>query len=70
MTKINDAADVETTVLFLIVGLAIGEIAVRADLIRESVAGQRMRCTASSASPIWRQRENRRTTSFPPYALS
>ena len=39
--KINDAADIETTVLFLVVGLAIGEIAVRADRIRESVTGSR-----------------------------
>jgi hypothetical protein len=39
--KISDAADIETTLLFLVVGLAIGEIAVRADRIRASVAGSR-----------------------------
>jgi hypothetical protein len=39
--KINDAADIETTILFLIVGLAIGEIAVRADSIRTAVARHR-----------------------------
>jgi hypothetical protein len=39
--KINDVADIETTVLFLVVGLAIGEIAVRADSIRGAVAGHR-----------------------------
>jgi len=39
--KISDAADVETTVLFLVVGLAVGELALRADRIRSSVAGHR-----------------------------
>jgi hypothetical protein len=39
--KISDAADIEATVLFLLVGLAIGEIAVRADHIRSAVSGHR-----------------------------
>jgi hypothetical protein len=39
--KMSDAADIETTLLFLVVGLAVGEIALRADRIRESVVGHR-----------------------------
>jgi hypothetical protein len=39
--KINNAADIETTILLLVVGLIIGEIAVRADRIRFAVAGNR-----------------------------
>jgi hypothetical protein len=39
--KINSAADVETTILLLAVGLAIGEIVVRADRIRTVVSGGR-----------------------------
>ena len=39
--KINSAADVETTILLLLVGLAMGEIVVRADHIRFAVSGSR-----------------------------
>jgi hypothetical protein len=39
--KINSAADVETTILLLLVGLAMGEIVVRADRIRFAVGGSR-----------------------------
>jgi len=39
--KIDNAADLETTVLLLVVGLVIGEIAVRADRIRSAVTGHR-----------------------------
>jgi hypothetical protein len=39
--KIDNAADIETTLLLLAVGLAIGEIAVRADRIRYAVGGHR-----------------------------
>jgi hypothetical protein len=37
--KINSAADIETTILLLAVGLAMGEIVVRADRIRFAVSG-------------------------------
>jgi hypothetical protein len=40
--KISDAADIETTVLFLFVGLAVGEIALRAEHIRAAVTGHRI----------------------------
>src|SRR5262249_8655966 len=39
--KINSAADIETTILLLAVGLAMGEIVVRADRIRYAVGGGR-----------------------------
>ena len=39
--KINNAADIETTILLLVVGLAMGEIVVRADRIRFAVSGSR-----------------------------
>ena len=39
--KINSAADIETTILLLAVGLAMGEIVVRADRIRYAVSGGR-----------------------------
>lgn len=39
--KINSAADIETTALLLLVGLAMGEIVVRADRIRFAVSGSR-----------------------------
>jgi hypothetical protein len=39
--KIDNAADIEATVLLLLVGFAIGEIAVRADHIRAAVSGHR-----------------------------
>ena len=39
--KIDSAQDVETTVLLLIVGIAIGEIVARADRIRDAVSGGR-----------------------------
>jgi hypothetical protein len=39
--KINSAADVETTILLLLVGLAMGEIVVRADRIQFAVSGSR-----------------------------
>ncbi|HEX2384467.1 MAG TPA: DUF4118 domain-containing protein [Acidimicrobiales bacterium] len=39
--KVNSAADVETTFLLLAVGLAMGEIVVRADRIRSAVSGRR-----------------------------
>jgi hypothetical protein len=39
--KINSAADIETTILLLLVGLAMGEIVVRADRIRYVVSGAR-----------------------------
>ena len=38
---INNAAEIETTILLLMVGLAIGEIVVRADRIRSGVSGSR-----------------------------
>ena len=39
--KIDSATDIETTLLLLVVGLAIGEIVVRADRIRYVVGGNR-----------------------------
>ena len=39
--KINSAADIETTILLLAVGLAMGEIVVGADRIRLAVSGSR-----------------------------
>jgi hypothetical protein len=39
--KIDRAADIETTVLLLAVGLIIGEIVIRADRIRDAVSGTR-----------------------------
>jgi Domain of unknown function (DUF4118) len=39
--KIDTASDIETTVLLLVVALAIGEIVVRADRIRYTVSGSR-----------------------------
>jgi hypothetical protein len=39
--KMDNASDIETTVLLLVVGLALGEIALRADRIRFAVGGTR-----------------------------
>ena len=39
--KVDSAADIETTFLLLAVGLAMGEIVVRADRIRSAVSGTR-----------------------------
>ena len=39
--KIDQASDIETTILLLVVGLAIGELVVRADRIRTAVTGSR-----------------------------
>jgi len=39
--KIDSAQDIEATVLLLVVGVAIGEIVVRADRIRDAVTGGR-----------------------------
>ena len=39
--KINDANDIATTMLLLVVGLVMGEVTVRADRIREAAAGHR-----------------------------
>jgi len=39
--KMSNAADIETTALLLVVGVAIGELVVRADRIRYAVSGNR-----------------------------
>ena len=43
--KMDRAADIETTILLLVVGLVMGEIVVRADRIRTAVSGSRRELT-------------------------